>query len=1269
MVSCSDMRNALVLVLIMIVLTVFSLSAAGSPAGPWSETYGGSGTESGHGAIGTADGGAIVVGSTTSFGAVSTDLWLLKLDDDGEMEWNATFGGSNEDIGSDVIQLDDGSYLVSGSTLSFAEDGWDMWLLKVDENGNEEWNTTFDESDRDMAHAIHLLGSGKVVMAGEMEDSPDDSDLWVLKLHQNGSEVWSKTYGGGGNEVGHDICNSSTDDIIVAGFTSTKGSGKKDMWLTKILSNGNQVWDKAYGGYADDIAHAVNRTSDDGFIVTGSTRSGAGGSNCYIVKTTSSGSKSWTTVVGERSEDLGLDVLQDPTGGYLVSGSTRWRSDLKQDSWLIALEDDGDEILNATFGHTGADEGFSMIMTDDDGIWLLSNSTSGPAGGADIALMDIGELRTSSGTNDPPGTPSKPDGPSTANHDEAVEFTTASNDPDGDLVRFEVEWDVDDTTFTNYYLSGDDATLTHSWKFQGSKDIKVKAVDMYGGESGWSSSASVDIRSGFKLGDSESYGGTANETLLGMEVTDGEDHYLLAEVSDGADPDHDILLIKLDSGGDEVWTETIGGDGADVPRSMVLNGSGRPVIIGSSDEFANGTHQVPWLFKLDGSGNELWSMTFLNGTEGYGMDIHRDGDNAFLVSMEDRSYYSDAVVARVFDNGTEDWNVTLNVVTWDHANEIAPCHDDFIIADNQANGVRIYRATPNGSIVWNKVLGNSEDDKVFELLGINDRDFLAIGVTDDGSGNPDGWITRIDDNGNIDDEVFFGSDGDDLFLDARRLSEGGFLLSGTTDSFGSPDPEMWLFRVNGDLDEVWNLTLASTGNQSAGSAMTLGKDSFIIAGDTDNGGQNTDVTTTIVQLRVPPGKPTVYANETTTTAGEDLEFIITSVDINEDRVFFEIEWGDGSSEETNYYDSGEMAFIDHEYDYPGTYEVRARAEEAGGARSEWSKAKVVTITSNPPKRPMNLDGPASGTTGVEYEFTVSTTDPDGDDLTYTFDWDDSKTDWAVNISSGSTATISHAWTSPGWYNITVKANDIHGLDTTWSPPHMIHISSNPPAKPTLNAYVTKGFIDRNYHFTASSTDPDDNRISYKFNWGDGNDHTTGNTDSGETVNVSHRWTSTGNYNVRVKAIDTTGAESDWSSSLLMEIGDFILIERPSKPLDLAATLQGTSVHLEWEPPEDDGNASIEGYNVYRSTSPVGGDLLDTVNGSTSYDDPTAVAGYSYYYTVKAVNSAGESKESKPASVTIPAPKRGGGGGDSPGFEALALVCLLGLIAISIDRKR
>jgi len=192
--------------------------------------------------------------------------------------------------------------------------------------------------------------------------------------------------------------------------------------------------------------------------------------------------------------------------------------------------------------------------------------------------------------------------------------------------------------------------------------------------------------------------------------------------------------------------------------------------------------------------------------------------------------------------------------------------------------------------------------------------------------------------------------------------------------------------------------------------------------------------------------------------------------------------------------------------------------------------KVKTPSpSDPPAKPSKPSGKNLGIWNVEYQYTSVTSDPNGDQIFYLFDWGDgSNSGWLGPYASGQTGVGSHIWTQLGTYAVRVKARDIWGAGSSWSEVLNVTITDNtPPNAPNITG-KTQGKPGNPYHFSFQTDDPQEQNIYYYIDWGDGsNSGWLGPYISGTMIHVTHAWASKGLFNVTAKAKDIMDSESDW----------------------------------------------------------------------------------------------------------------------------------------------
>jgi hypothetical protein len=290
----------------------------------WAKTYGGTSWDLAYSVQQTSDGGYIVAGWTYSFGAGGWDIFLIKTYANGNIQWAKTYGGAGWDLAYSVQQTSDGGYIVAGLTFSFGAGDWDIFLIKTDANGNVQWAKTYGGTYSDWAYSVQQTSDGGYIVAGGTSSfGAGWADIFLVKTDANGNVQWAKTYGGTYWDEAYSVQQTSDGGYIVAGGTASFGAGLSDIILIKTDASGNVQWAKTYGGTNLDSAFSVQQTSDGGYIVAGWTYSfGAGLDDIFLIKTDANGNIIWAKTYGGTYEDGAYSVQQTSDGGYIVAGYT-----------------------------------------------------------------------------------------------------------------------------------------------------------------------------------------------------------------------------------------------------------------------------------------------------------------------------------------------------------------------------------------------------------------------------------------------------------------------------------------------------------------------------------------------------------------------------------------------------------------------------------------------------------------------------------------------------------------------------------------------------------------------------------------------------------------------------------------------------------------------------------------------------------------------------------------------------------------------------------
>ena len=313
--------------------------------------------------------------------------------------WAKTFGGASSDGARAVCATDDGGFLLAGYTFSHGSDNADMLVIKIDAEGTPVWSRTYGGSGTEYANGCATLDDGYVITGYTTSYGSGTRDVCLVRLTTDGDTLWTGTYGGPGWDVGNSVTTANDGSLLICGYTSSSGEGEEDIYLIKVdAANGSEIWAQTYGGARSEMGNAV-WINDDGTLTISAVTGTFGGKNCdfYIVRTDAEGNQIRTGHYAfEGQHGHGFDWCESgialPGGGCVLVGHSDC-NDL-MDAAVTRLEADGEVRWSKAFGSSFYDYGTSVCQSPDGGI-IACGTTKNPEGNNDILLTHLdaeGEL-------------------------------------------------------------------------------------------------------------------------------------------------------------------------------------------------------------------------------------------------------------------------------------------------------------------------------------------------------------------------------------------------------------------------------------------------------------------------------------------------------------------------------------------------------------------------------------------------------------------------------------------------------------------------------------------------------------------------------------------------------------------------------------------------------------------------------------------------------------------------------------------------------------
>lgn len=303
-------------------------------------------------------------------------------------DFDNTFGGDSLDMGYSIQQTIDGGYIITGSTESYGSGDADVYLIKTDANGDSLWTKTFGGPGQDYGSSLQITSDGGYIITGRTEHANGNKDVYLMKTDVNGDSLWTKTYGGTSVDFGLFVQQTSDGGFIITGATESYGNGGRDVYLIKTDINGDSLWTKTFGGTAFDIGNCVQQTTDGGYIIVGGTNSfGNGNRDAYLIKTDGNGLEQWNQTFGGIEFDVGSNVKQTTVGDYIFTGRTASFGAGNKDVYLVKTDASGVEQWYQTFGGSAFDLGTCVDQTTDGGYIICGGTDSYGAGARDLYLI------------------------------------------------------------------------------------------------------------------------------------------------------------------------------------------------------------------------------------------------------------------------------------------------------------------------------------------------------------------------------------------------------------------------------------------------------------------------------------------------------------------------------------------------------------------------------------------------------------------------------------------------------------------------------------------------------------------------------------------------------------------------------------------------------------------------------------------------------------------------------------------------------------------
>jgi uncharacterized delta-60 repeat protein len=879
-------RKGLMVMLLIVPISIF-LFIGISSADQWIMTYGGSKNDSAWAIQRTTDGGYIVAGNTESFsvGYEDSDIWVLKLNPDGTVAWEKSYGGTISDSVNDVQQTTDGGYIVAGSSFSFGSGTLDAWLLKLDQFGTIIWQKSYGkpsgptcqggEGCWEEAFSVQETHNPQGQSDGYIVAGRTDSyggggyNFWVLKLNIDGSVAWQKTYDRlGYTDEAMSIQQTPDGGYIVAGYSWSYDPVTQnidiDMWVLKLNLDGSVAWQKTYGASGYEHAYSIRHTHDqqenpDGYVIVGESDSFGGGDwSIWVLKLNLNGSVAWQktyTVADHGSRAKGIQQTAD--GGYIVAGEVYLPGMPPPPSsiWLLKLNPDGSIAWDKTYS-VGNDPVVRSIQQTTDGGYIVAVSQDN----SDFLVLKLGENGEIPGC-DLMGTAQVvvADTSASVSDSNAVPQDSSSVPVDTNAVP-------QNTAAVIQRLCGVGPNLPPVLDPIGDKSVNegqtltftVSATDPEGGLLTYSAS---NLPSGASFNPS-----TRTFTWTPSYRQVGSYPNVVFTVTDQGTPqlsDSEAITItvnRLPQEADE-WALKLSGNGARLYSvQQTLDPERNPdgyIAVG----YVGTSYSDYWVVRLNLDHTIAWQKTFDDGSAERAYTVLQTTDGGYIVGGSSyvgtnfRTWIlklnSDGTVAwQKLYGGSEGEQVAIQQTA--DGGYIVGSTIGYVVNGTYWTNYRVTKLDPDGTFAWHKIYswwnGSWNTYTVCQSIKqTTDGGYIVAGNTGNEIYGGYIWVLKLNPDGAVAWQKSYGGTTNGTQADSIQQTfdqagnPDGYIISGATESFGAGSSDVWVLKLNLDGSIAWQKAYGGIGPDRAFAVQqTFDEqgitDGYIVAGTTSSYG-------------------------------------------------------------------------------------------------------------------------------------------------------------------------------------------------------------------------------------------------------------------------------------------------------------------------------------------------------------------------------------------------------------------------------------------------
>ena len=368
------------------------------------QTYGAHDTEIAYSLSISFDNHYFITGITKSFSNGTDEVYVLKIDNLGNIIFENYYGSKFQDRGMSIYNLEDGNFIITGESWNGFDNEYgreNVFLLKIDDTGEIIWQKSLFQPHRDQGFCVKELSDNNLLIVGYTISYGLRGQLYIIKTNSEGEKIWERHFGTNGVDYGFDFVELQNNDLLILGnaggffnwVQNDYTTHDADIMLIRLDADGNEIWTKFWGEDEHDLARQIIQTPDNEFFIIGSTQTNSAGSfDILLLKIDEQGDEIWSKTYGEQSFDYGQSIAITNDNQYLYIAAVVDTQDETAQTDIFVLKTDllGNEIWSHIITKDGADNCFSIKALDDGGCIVAGNTTNKNDNNQDIILLKFG---------------------------------------------------------------------------------------------------------------------------------------------------------------------------------------------------------------------------------------------------------------------------------------------------------------------------------------------------------------------------------------------------------------------------------------------------------------------------------------------------------------------------------------------------------------------------------------------------------------------------------------------------------------------------------------------------------------------------------------------------------------------------------------------------------------------------------------------------------------------------------------------------------------